>query len=387
MAQPVEGGVARVVTDLVRAQTRAGLRVVVACPEGGGLPGGAAAAGAEVARWTAVRELGPGVVAETLRARRLIRRVAPDLVHAHSAKAGLAARLAVRGTVPTVYQPHAWSFEAVEGTTAHLARAWERRAARWTARVLCVSEGERRTGEEAGIAARWTVVPNGVPERENEARAAARSALPLLGGMPADAPLVVCVGRLCPQKGQGVLLDAWRRIAAEVPDARLVLVGDGPDRSVLARLAPPGVEFAGASDEVDRWYAAADLVVLPSRWEGMALTPLEAMACGRPVVLTDVGGARECLPPGQQEACLVPPDDPEALAEAIGRLLGDPQHREFLGEAARKHVRAEFDLRRTAASVLRLYGDVLGMQGPDGTGSGRSAVSGQVPASGGRAAR
>ena len=95
----------------------------------------------------------PQVAAETRRAYRLIRRVAPDVVHAHSAKAGLAARLALRGRVPTVYQPHAWSFEAVEGRTAGLARAWERWAARWTDRVLCVSEAERRTGERAGVAA------------------------------------------------------------------------------------------------------------------------------------------------------------------------------------------------------------------------------------------
>lgn len=386
LAQPVEGGVARVVSDLAGAQTREGVRVVVACPEGGDLPRRAAAAGAEVERWAAVRELGPGVAAETLRAHRLIRRVDPDLVHAHSAKAGLAARLALRGSVPTVYQPHAWSFEAVGGNTATLARAWERRAARWTDRVLCVSDAERRTGVRAGIAARWAVVPNGVPEVESAERAAARSALPQLGGVPAEAPLVVCVGRLCPQKGQFTLLDAWSRVAADVPGARLVLVGDGPDRTELARRAPDGVLFAGASDEVDLWYAAADLVVLPSLWEGMALTPLEAMACGRPVVLTDVGGARECLPPGQQETCLVRPGDPHALAESVTGLLRDQELRDFMGEAARKHVRAEFDVSRTNASVLRLYGQLLGVSAEDTSPSGEQAPA-QAPASTWRAAR
>lgn len=390
LAQPVEGGVARVVTDLAGAQTREGVRAVVACPEDGDLAHRSAAAGAEVERWAAVRELGPGVAAETLRAHRLIRRVGPDLVHAHSAKAGLAARLALRGSVPTVYQPHAWSFEAVDGTTARLARAWERRAARWADRVLCVSEAERRTGERAGIAARWAVVPNGVPEVESEGQAAARSALPRLGGVPADAPLVVCVGRLCPQKGQLTLLDAWSRVAADVPGARLVLVGDGPDRAELARRAPESVVFAGASDEVDLWYSAADLVVLPSRWEGMALTPLEAMACGRPVVVTDVGGARECLPPGQQETCLVRPGDPRALAESVTRLLRDPELRDFMGEAARKHVRAEFDVRRATASVLRLYGELLGASARDTVPSQEQAqtqAQTQTPASTGRAAR
>jgi glycosyltransferase involved in cell wall biosynthesis len=270
--------------------------------------------------------------------------------------------------VPTVYQPHAWSFEAVEGATARLARAWERRAARWTDRVLCVSEAERRTGERAGIAARWSVIHNGVPEAEPCERAAARRELRPLSGVPSDAPLVVCVGRLCRQKGQRVLLDAWRHIAEEVPGAWLVLVGDGPDRRELSESAPGRVLFAGASEEVDRWYAAADLVVLPSRWEGMALTPLEAMACGRPVVVTDVGGARECLPPGQRETSLVPPDDPGALVGAVTHLLREPELRDFLGEAARKHVRADFDVRVTAASVTRLYRELLDARARFGTG-------------------
>ena len=403
LAQPVEGGVARVVTDLAWAQTREAVRVVVACPEGGSLAREAAAAGAEVEHWAAVREPGPRVPAETRRAYQLIQQVRPDVVHAHSAKAGLAVRLALRGRIPTVYQPHAWSFEAVEGGAARAARAWERWAARWTDRVLCVSEAERRTGERAGIRARWEVVHTGVDledfvvpdpyrtagtgrddagpaagaavpadrgadaDADAAQRAAARAALPALRAMPPGAPLVVCVGRLCAQKGQRTLLDAWPRIAAGVPGARLVLVGDGPDRRQLTEGAPDGVLFAGASAEVSRWYAAADLAVLPSRWEGMALTPLEAMACGRPVVVTDVGGARECLPPGQEDVCLVPPGDPAALATAVTHLLRDPGLRAHLGEAAHKHVAAEFDVRRTAASVLRLYRELVAARASEDT--------------------
>jgi glycosyltransferase involved in cell wall biosynthesis len=371
LAQPVEGGVARVVTDLVAAQTQRGDHAVVACPQGGWLAGAAADAGARVVRWPAARALGPHVAGEVLRARALIGRLRPDVVHAHSAKAGLAARLALRGALPTVYQPHAWSFEAVGGGTAALARAWERRAARWADRVLCVSEAERRTGEAAGVDAPWSVVRNGVdldrfsavpagqPEHEAE-RDASRARLPLLRGLPDAAPLVVCVGRLCEQKGQRTLLSAWPRILKRSPEATLVLVGDGPDLRELRQLAPPGVLFGGSTDETCRWYAAADVVVLPSRWEGMALTPLEAMACGRPVVVTDVGGARECVPPGQNRYCLVPPGAPGALADAVIRLLEDPELRARLGETARAHVRAEFDVRATAHTVSRLYREILG---------------------------
>lgn len=380
MSQPVEGGVAAVVTELAAAQRREGFRVVVACPAGGTLSRTAAEAGAEVERWAARRGPGPSVAAETWQARRLIARVAPHLVHAHSAKAGLAVRLALRGGLPTVYQPHAWSFEAVEGYASRLALRWERyAAARWTDRVLCVSEAERRTGAQAGIATSWTVLRNGVdwrrfsaaplPQPADSAQlACARAALRELREVPAGAPLVVCVGRLCPQKGQRTLLRAWPQITRSVPGAWLVLVGDGPDRQVLAQQTPEQVLFAGAADDVRPWYAAADLAVQPSLWEGMALTPLEAMASGRPVIVTDVDGARESLAPGQEDVCLVPPGDPEALAAAVTTLLHDPGLRAHLGEAARKHVRADFDVRQTASAVHRLHLELLGACPPSGRG-------------------
>nr|WP_238420831.1 glycosyltransferase [Streptomyces taklimakanensis] len=364
LAQPVEGGVARVVTDLVRAQTAAGVRAVVACPSGGTLGRAAAAAGAEVVDWSARREPGAGLCGETVRAARLVRRVAPDLVHTHSAKAGLAGRLALRGGVPTVHQPHAWSFDAVDGTAARLARSWERLGARWADRVLCVAEDERRRGVRAGVRARWAVVRNGVDTdrfrpADEAARARARAALPALDGVPPHAPLVVCVGRLCRQKGQDVLLRAWPSVAARVPEAWLVLVGDGPRRRELGAAARGRVLFAGAVEDTAPWYAAADAVVLPSRWEGMALVPLEAMACGRPVVVTEVTGAAESLPPGRAADFAVPPEDPAALAHALTALLVDPRLRHELGRRSRDHVVAAHDVRRTAERVAELYGEVL----------------------------
>ncbi|MGW0787847.1 glycosyltransferase family 4 protein [Streptomyces sp. NPDC002911] len=367
LVQPVEGGVARVVTDLVAAQVRAGLRPVVACPPDGPLTAGASAAGARVCAWPAERAPGPGLGREVLTASRLIRACAPDVVHAHSAKAGLAGRLAVRGRVPTVFQPHAWSFEALEGQAAGLARVWERLGARWSDRIVCVSESERRAGQRAGISARWSVIHNGIdlgrfrPAREG-ASASARASLPLLQGTPAGVPLVVCVGRLSRQKGQDVLLRAWR--TAAVGGARLVLVGDGPYGDELRRTAPPGVLFMGASTDVRPWIHAADLLVLPSRWEGMALAPLEAMACGTPVLMTDVNGARESLPPGHLPYCLVPPEDPTALAAALTTLLSDPALRTELGRTAQSRTRSVFDVTKTAGAVLQLYQELVGQSRP-----------------------
>ncbi|HBF85637.1 MAG TPA: glycosyl transferase family 1 [Streptomyces sp.] len=367
LVQPVEGGVARVVTDLVAAQVRAGLRPVVACPPDGWLATGAAEAGARVWAWPAERVPGPRLGGEVALASRLVRACAPDVIHAHSAKAGLAGRLAVRGRVPTVFQPHAWSFEALEGRAAGLATTWERFGARWSDRIVCVSESERRAGQRAGIAGRWSVIRNGVDlgrfrPVSPEAARSARAGLGLLADVPVGAPLAVCVGRLSRQKGQDVLLRAWRRV--RVPGARLVLVGDGPCGGELRRAAPEGVLFAGACGDVRPWIHAADVLVLPSRWEGMALAPLEAMACGRPVLLSDVDGARESLPPGQVPHCLVPPEDPAALASALTALLGDPALRAGLGDAAQAHARSAFDLTRTSRAVLRLYQELVDQSRP-----------------------
>ncbi|MFD3590582.1 glycosyltransferase family 4 protein [Streptomyces sp. NPDC058683] len=357
LAQPVEGGVARVVLDLTKAQLTAGLRVTVACP-GGELAEAARELGADVRGWCADRSPGAGLRDEVRRLGPLLDEVRPELVHAHSAKAGLAGRLAVRGRVPTLFQPHAWSFEAVGGVTAALALRWERWGARWAHRVVCVSEAERTTGVRAGIRAQYAVVPNGIDTEHFTP--GAPSAPYTRGPSGPGAPLVVCVGRLCPQKGQDVLLRAWPEVLRRVPDARLALVGDGPDDEALRRLAPASVEFTGAVADVRPWYRAADLVVLPSRWEGMALAPLEAMACGRPVLVTDVDGARESLPPGHAAHCLVPPGRPGALAGAVAGLLLDPELRASLGDRGRRHVQSTHDVRRTAEAVAGLYRELLG---------------------------
>ncbi|MFB7614162.1 glycosyltransferase [Kitasatospora sp. NPDC056181] len=363
ISQPVDGGVARVVVDLVRGQREAGHRVLVACPRGGRLAEEAAAVGALVLDWPARRAPGPATAAEAWRLRRIVRAAAPDMVHLHSAKAGLAGRLAIRGAVPTVFQPHAWSFAAVDGALAAATLHWERYATRWAHRLLCVSVQERADGVAAGLHADWAVVPNGVDVR-HYAPAERRSARIALG-LDLDAPLAVCVGRLCRQKGQDVLLAAWPEVLRRVPQARLALVGGGPDGAVLADTVresaePSRVRLAGDVPDPRPWLAAADLVVLPSRWEGMALAPLEAMAMGRPVLLTDVPGARECLPPAERKQAVVPPEDAGALATRMAEALSDPIECERRGVRLRDHAAARHDVRSVVEQVDALYRDLLG---------------------------
>jgi len=384
VAQPTTEGVPRCVVALVKHQVAHGHRVTVVSPTDGWLAAEAAQAGAHHVPWAAGRSPGPGVPDEVRRLRGVLRTLDPDLLHLHSSKAGLAGRLAVRGAVPTVFQPHAWSFLAVRGALRTATVAWERVALRWAHRVVCVSETERRQAEDAGVAlgGKARVVPNSV-DTDGFAprdRAAARRRLGLAEGRA----LAVCVGRLSEQKGQDVLLRAWRAVHDELPEADLVLVGQGPWRERLEADAGEGVAFVGNSTDPADWYAAADVVVVPSRWEGMALVPLEAGAGARSVVITDVAGARETVP--ERCGAVVAREDPEALAGALTARLRDPALAEREGAAARAHVTAHHGLRAGGDRMLRVYGELAEVTPRSGAGpdTPRDAGAGRDPSEPGR---
>lgn len=344
-AQPRDGGVAHYLVAGCLDQLSRGWRVAVACPDGGWLADELARVGVPRLRWPAVRSPGPAAAGEAARLRSLVAQVRPDVVHLHASKAGLAGRLRPFPRIPILFQPHGWSWLAVGGALRTASLAWERSAARRTDLLLCVGDGEAEQGRAQGVQGRYAVVRNGVDLSRfrpafADARAGARHRL----GVPAQVPLVVCPGRLTRQKGQDVLLSAWPLIRSACPSARLALLGDGDLAGRLRAAATPGVTFAGAVDDVRGWLAAADVVALPSRWEGLSLTVLEAMATARPVVISDVPGLAEALGPGTGAA--VPPGDPVLLAEAIAQRLLDPARREAEGMAAAAHA-VHFDMRRT----------------------------------------
>jgi glycosyltransferase involved in cell wall biosynthesis len=292
-----------------------------------------------------------------VRLRRIVQAAAPDLLHLHSSVAGLAGRLVIRGRNASVFQPHGWSFHALDGQLRTLGIAWERLAVRWADMIVCVSEGERLAGEKAGIRGRWRVIQNGVDlgvysQAGPEER---RSARERLGLAPNDL-IAVCVGRLSPAKGQDLLIEAWPLVRRELAAARLFLVGDGPDVNELRRAAGDGVTLVGHRSDVPDWLAAADVVALPSRWEGMSLAMLEAMARGRSVVATDVGGARETIGEG---AGAVVARAPRQFAAALVGRLADSKRAAEEGLQGRRIVEAAHDVRVTAAEVAAAYRQIL----------------------------
>lgn len=190
-------------------------------------------------------------------------------------------------------------------------------------------------------------------------RAEARGEL----GVPLDALLVGVVGRMWPVKGHAWLVRAVRRLVDTLPDVHLVLLGDGSEeenlRALAAELGVAGhVTFAGYGRDIPRALAALDVFALPSLSEGMSNAIIEAMAAGRPVVATRVGGNPECVVDGET-GFIVPPADDAALADRIGFLLTHPDRARAMGEAGRARRQALFDMEEMVRQTVELY-DSLG---------------------------
>ncbi len=167
------------------------------------------------------------------------------------------------------------------------------------------------------------------PDQARPTRAQARAAL----GIRHDVPLVMAIGRLAPIKGFDVLARAAHRL--KTPNARIVLIGEGPERERLAQMG--GLTLLGPKDDVDALLPAADVLVCPSRSEGFPQVPLHAMAAGIPVVATPVGGTPEIVLDAQTGR-LVPAEDPTALATALDDLLLAPEQAQALGQAGLRRI-------------------------------------------------
>ncbi len=291
-----------------------------------------------------------------------LRRVGAPLVQSFLFHANVAARLAA----PMAGRP--WVVGGLR--VAERRRRWHLTLDRITSRLatgsICVSEGVRRFSvAEGGLdPARLVVIPNGVdPAPFDRADAAARSSI----GVPEGAVLALYVGRLDPQKGLDVLLEAAAAVAEARPDWHLALAGAGPDRDVLIDRAASlptlegRVHWLGRRDDVPALLKAADLLVLPSLWEGMPNAVLEAMAAGLPVVATLVEGTEDLVLPGRT-GWLVPPGQPAPLAAALLEAAADPDRRRRLGRAARARVEAEFTPGRVVEAYERLWAGVLGLK-------------------------
>lgn len=283
-----------------------------------------------------------------------LRRLRPDVVQTFLYHANIAGRLAAwRAGVPRVYS----GIRVAEPRSR-----WRLRLDRWTTRLVdrhvCVSQAVADFSARVARlpAQQLTVIPNGIDVARWDATAPAD--LQSLS-VAANRRAILFVGRLDRQKGVDLLIQHAPRLLAAAPEHDLLLAGDGPLRPWLDRqVAQPAlagrVHLLGLRSDVPALMRASDLVVLPSRWEGMPNAVLEAMAARRPVLATDVEGARELLGPSSDEQ-LVPAGDMDRFVERAAAILDDPARAARLADANRHRAAAEFSLDRMIAAYARLY--------------------------------
>jgi len=290
-----------------------------------------------------------------VRAALVLRRLAPgfDVVHFHTARAHALAPLS-RGRGARLVVTRRMDYVPAGGPYV---RFLYNRA---VDAVIAISEGVRTALIRVGVRAeRIRVVPSGIDARALAAPPAARAAVRREWGLGDDEVAVVALGALEVRKGHAVLLAAAAGLASAAPRLRYVFCGEGRQAKALAGAAAAldgAARLVGFRRDVAACLAAADIVALPSLQEGLGVAALEAMAAGRPVVASRVGGLAEAVV-HEETGLLVPPGDPTALAAALARLARDPDLRARLGAAGRARVLARYTATRMAEGTLACYED------------------------------
>ncbi|QYY32325.1 glycosyltransferase family 4 protein [Cupriavidus pinatubonensis] len=280
-----------------------------------------------------------------------LRQVAPDIIHAHSAKAGALGRVAGRMLgIPVIYTVHGFAFKPAAPWRQRLAaRVGEWLLAPLTTRLICVADGERELARSLPIAAsRISVIRNGLDDVT--ARATPRDPL----------RRIAMVARFARPKRPDVLLDAFAQ--AGLTDCELVMAGDGPQlaaiRARAQALAPARVGLPGSVHDVPGLLASAQVFVLVSDHEAFPLSVLEAMRAGLPVIASDLPGIREQLDDGRC-GILLEDNRPQTLARALQALAADAPRREALGRLARQRWEQQFGLTRMIQATWAVYQDTL----------------------------
>ena len=314
--------------------------------------------------------------------KRFLSRSGYTIVHTHTTKPGVVGTLAARlANVPSVmHTVHLFPFHEETGratTTAYV--TVERLAARWCDRLVTVGDFQREWALDKGIGTPEQVVsiPNGVPDGRITAPRARTDVRAELG--IGDAFMVLSTGRLAHQKGLEHLIRAAALVRSELSPLSVVLAGDGPMRGELERLVSglgldDVVQILGFRANIGELLAASDLVVLPSLWEGLSISLLEAMAAEKPVVTTSIASNREVTNDGEA-ALLVPPKHPASLAAAIRTLAVDETRRMQLARRGKEIQRERYTMQRMIDAYMSEYDGLL-QSADSGSVSDRLAVGG-----------
>ncbi len=300
----------------------------------------------------------------TANLRSLVKRDRIDLIHAHSPAIAAAARVIFprRSGIRFVYTEHGpW--------TNYRARTYWPNALTFARNdhVFAVSDSVRLSIRYPAALRFMGRVPvetlyHGLDLAAIRGRASADGVRAEFD-IPEDVPVVINVANFRPQKRHALLLRAAAEVRARSPEVRFLLVGQGPLEGATRRLArrlglTDNVTFTGFRDDVPRLLAASDVFALPSSWEGLSIALLEAMALGKPCVVTRIGGVSEVIG-GGEFGVVVDEGDPRGFADALLRLLGDPAEARRLGEAGKERAGA-FDIRPAVKREEDVYVRLLG---------------------------
>jgi len=362
------GGGATHVRDLAVGLPRDRFEITVAMPLDAGNVSVADFTSAGVA-FEQVHIAGGFAAGEVLRLSRLLKASRFDIVHVHGARASLYGRLAAAMTRPrpaVVFSIHGFAapFYRLHKRLAYL--AVERALQPITDLTICVAQAEADSFLSFGLThpQRVRVIPYGIDvSRFLTPPAGVANLRRELGGGDGHVVLTVC--RLNVPRDFFSLLTAFRHVRDEFADARLLIVGDGPQRDHVEQLIQDlGLErcvrITGFRDDVPAFMALADVYVLTSYgWEGYPISTLEAQAAGVPVVVTDAGGSAEAVQ-HEKTGLVVPKSDPDLLAGALLRLLRNPDLCCSMGEAGQRRARSEFARERMIGSMMSIYDSCQG---------------------------
>lgn len=285
-----------------------------------------------------------------------------DVVHTHGSKGGMIGRLAAHrtGGARVIHTGHTFPIQWAQGLKNSFYAALERRAARWTDRIIALSDSQKRLllDERICPAEKIIVLPNGVnvkavagPDRRHGARERL--------GLPPDAPTVGMVGRIVEQKDPTLFVRTARIIRQALPDARFVWIGDGPLREKMeadardAGLLGRNLVTTGHREDARELYAAFDVFLMTTAWEGMPYAVLEAMAASLPVVAVNVPGMNEIVEDGATGR--LAQADASALAAEVLGLLANPDVRNAYGEAGRRRVADNYSVKGFIEQLEKLY--------------------------------
>jgi glycosyltransferase involved in cell wall biosynthesis len=360
--QPVDGGVGRHIRDLAEGLVEREHQIVLCGPS---LPGGLSElpSRASHVRLDLDRAIAPRPDFAALRKlAEIVRRTRPDVVHAHSSKAGAIARLGrvLQPRVPVVYTPHGYAFAGFFSSRLERMRyrEIERALAPLATRVVCVCEAEGRLAATLGPERRVRVIYNGI-EPATPGPVDAR-----MVELRRRGPVLCVLTQLRSGKGIETLIEATPSVLANHPDLQVAIWGDGPEREALqSRAASIGVgsamHFLGPSHEPLSVLRGADMLVHPSLAEAFPYVILEAMSTARAIVASDIGGIGEAVLDGE-DGLLVPPGDSRSLAQAMNDLLDEPERRARMGSAAQHKMERLFNRTGMVDRLAEVYSEVSG---------------------------